>query len=220
MKIIITGATGMAGSEVLRQAINDNGITEMTAIVRKPLTTEHPKLTTIIHKDFMDYSGLQEVFKNNDACLWCLGISQNAVDENQYITITYDYTLAAANAMLQANPFISFLFLSGDGASSDEKSRFLFGRIKGKTENALTRLPFRKLYIARPAGILPANSSASFPFALRLQYLFVRIMRYITPAYVITSVNLAKTLLYIIKNGPDKTIFSFREINDIAKGIN
>src|SRR5437762_3346998 len=100
MKIIVTGATGMVGSEVIRQAILDKDIEEITAIVRKPLDVTHPKLKTVIHQDFMDYLSLMEIFKKNDACLWCLGISQNLVSKEEYYKITYDYTIAAAKDML------------------------------------------------------------------------------------------------------------------------
>ena len=67
MKIIITGATGMVGSEVLRQAIADNDITAITAIVRKPLTISNAKLETVLHHDYLNYSSLTEIFKTHDA---------------------------------------------------------------------------------------------------------------------------------------------------------
>jgi uncharacterized protein YbjT (DUF2867 family) len=219
MKIIVTGATGMVGSEVIRQAIADKDIAQVTAIVRRPLKIQHPKLVTVIHSNYTDYAGLEQLFKDNDACLRCLGISQNAVNEAKYIEITYDYALAGAKAMVEANPAIAFLFLSGEGARSDEKSRVLFGRIKGKTENALLQLPFKKFYIARPAGILPVQKSADFTFALRMQYLLVRVFQYITPQYVITSAKLAKALLHIIKNGAKSTILTYRDINEIARPL-
>jgi uncharacterized protein YbjT (DUF2867 family) len=219
MKIIITGATGMVGSEVVRQALADNAIHQVTAIVRKPLSIDHPKLRTIIHKDFLNYKILADTFRENDACLWCLGISQNQVNEHQYIVITYEYAVAAAKAMLEVNPAISFLFLSGDGANSEEKGRFLFGRVKGRTENALLKMPFKRLFIARPAGIAPVHKTTGLTLTLKLQYFLVGLMKHITPSYVISSVSLAKALLHITKNGSDKTILSYKDLNKIAKKI-
>jgi uncharacterized protein YbjT (DUF2867 family) len=215
MKIIITGATGMVGSEVLRQAIADNDITHVTAIVRRPVDITHPKLQTIIHKDFFDYSNLSEVFKNNDAVIWCLGISQNLVSKEEYIKITYDYTIAAAKEMLQANPNISFLFLSGAGADNTEKTRLLFGRIKGKTENALMQMPFTKLFIARPGAILPVHKQSNLPFIMKLQYSLVRGFAWVKPSMVITSVELSKALLFIVKNYTGKKVITQRELKTI-----
>ena len=147
----------MAGSEVVRQAILNPSISEITLIVRKPLQINHSKIKTVIHSDFLNYESLKNIFANHNACIWCLGISQAQVKEPEYIKITYDFTIAAAKSMLQYNPDITFLFLSGAGADSNEKSKTLFARIKGKAENELKRMSFKQLYIARPGGIRPMH---------------------------------------------------------------
>ena len=219
MKIIITGATGMVGSEVIRQAIADDEITSITAIVRRPLDVSHSKLTTVIHQNFLDYSNLADVFKNNEAVIWCLGISQNQVNKEEYIKITYDYTVAFAKDMLNANPELTFLFLSGAGADNTEKTRILFGKIKGRTENALKQMPIKKLYIARPAGILPVHKPKHLALILRLQYLFVAAFKYITPFYVITSADLAKALLCIVKKNEALQLYERLQLNQIAKQL-
>ena len=216
MNIIVTGATGMVGSEVVRQAIADPDITEITAVTRRPLETSHAKLKTVIHKNFLDYTDLSDVFRSNDACIWCLGISQNQVNKEEYIKITYDYTVAFVRDMVQANPRIGFLFLSGAGADNTERSRFLFGRIKGRTENALMQLPLKRLHIARPAAILPVHRQPNLPFILKLQYSLVTVFKYITPSYVITSVDLARALLYIVKNDPANKIIQHKELKTLA----
>ena len=168
MKIIVTGATGLVGSEVLRQAILDNDIKEITALVRRPIDISHPKIKTVIHSDFLDYSGLEELFKSYDAMVWALGISQTQVNKEQYHIVTYDYTLAAAKAIKKANPDMTFLFVSGGGADSTEKSRTLFAREKGKTENALLKLGLKKTYNVRPAGIKPIHKNPNTSFFNKL----------------------------------------------------
>lgn len=219
MKLIITGATGMVGSEVLRQAIADNEIELITIIVRRPTDITHPKLKTILHQNFLDYSSLENEFKNNDALIWCLGISQNVVSKEEYIKITYDYAVAAAQAVVQSNNALRFLFLSGRGADNTEKTKLLFGKIKGRTENALKQLPFQKLYIARPNAINPIHKPKHLPFILRLQYAMVKLFTYITPSYIINSDDLAKALLYIIKQNAPSQLYNDVQLKQIAKQL-
>ncbi len=126
MKIIITGATGMLGSEVLTQALADDSITKIVALVRRPLAVQHTKLDVILHKDFLNYEGLKDIFKQTDACIWCLGVSQLQVDKEAYAIITHDYTIAAAKAMVAQNPEIKFLFTSGEGSDTTEQSKTIF----------------------------------------------------------------------------------------------
>lgn len=203
MKIIVTGGTGLVGAEVIRQAIIDNDIQEVTAIVRKPLEIEHPKVKTIIHTNYSDYSTLTEVFKQNDAFLWCLGISQSQVSKEEYNAITYDYTIAAAKAMQQTNPAATFLFVSGMGADSTEKSRTLFARVKGKTENELKRLGLKNLYIVRPGGIKPIHKNKNTAFTNKIMIPFFPLLKLLMPSGVITSVELAKVMLHIVKKGTE-----------------
>jgi len=219
MKLIITGATGMVGSEVLRQAITDNEIESITIIVRRPTDITHPKLKTIIHQNFLDYSSLENVFKGNDALIWCLGISQNVVRKEEYIKITYDYTVAAAKAVVHANDELRFLFLSGRGADNTEKTKLLFGKIKGRTENALKQSPLQKLYIARPNAINPVRKPKHLPFILRLQYFMVKLFTHITPSFIINSDELAKALLYIVKKNEPLQLYIDVQLKQIAKQL-
>src|SRR5688500_5419107 len=135
MKVIITGSTGTVGSEVVRQAVADNDIEQVILLARNPADITHHKIKQVTHINFLDYSGLENVFNEADACVWCLGISQTKVNKEDYFVITHDYTVAASKAMITANPSITFLFLCGQGADSSEKSRVRCAIVKGQTEN-------------------------------------------------------------------------------------
>jgi uncharacterized protein YbjT (DUF2867 family) len=215
--IIVTGATGTAGSSVIWQAIADKDIDKITALVRRPLSINHPKLQVIIQKDFLDYSTLTDLFKQSDACIWCLGISQALVSKEEYIKLTYDYTIAAAEAMIKAHPHIFFVFLSGMGADSTEKSSTLFARVKGKTENALQKMPFSKLFIARPGGILPSHPRDNYHFQEKMAIVLVKSMAFILPKLVITSAQLANAMLIMIKYGSDKVIHENKDLHILLK---
>lgn len=217
MKIIVTGATGMAGSEVLRQAILDDGISGIIALARRPLEITHPKIKTLIHQDFLNYDAVAENFKDCDACIWCLGKSQLQVSKAQLTAITYDYAVAAAKTMLAVNPNIHFVFLSGNGADSTEKSNVLFARLKGKTENALLQLGFKKLSLARPDAIWPKHKHRNAPFAYKLAFPFYPLVERFTPSKIIGSVQLAKALLWLAKNPGENNIYENVELRVLGK---
>ncbi|MBW7460053.1 NAD-dependent epimerase/dehydratase family protein [Paenibacillus sepulcri] len=147
----MTGATGFVGGEVLKQALEDSSITGIMTLTRRPLGVTHPKLEDVILQDFLDYSRIKASLKA-DACIWCLGVSQTAVSREEYIKITFDYAVMAARAMFSENPHMRFCFLSGSRADQEEKSRVLYGRIKGRTERELGGLS-PNVYHFRPAFI-------------------------------------------------------------------
>lgn len=215
-RIIVTGATGLAGSEVVRQAILDDGISEITALVRRPLAIQHPKLKIVLHDNYRDYSSLTTLFASHEACVWCLGISQTQVKEDEYIRITYEYVVTAAQAMLGANPAIAFLFLSGAGADSQEKSRILFARIKGKAENNLKRLPFKRLIIARPGGIIPVHAKERPAFFEKVLNPMYPSLGFLFPSLTIDSVDLARAMLYLVKYGSEKTTVGNKALRQAA----
>ena len=216
MKVIIFGATGMAGSEVVRQAIVNPEITDVVAVVRNPLDIEHSKLKTITRTNFLDYTDLMPVFKEVDTCIWCLGISQNLVSKEEYEVITHDYTVKAANAMLAANSAITFIFLSGHGADSKEKSRILFARIKGRTENALKRMNFKELYIARPSSIIPVCPQKNVTLSKKLKVGFNKVLGIIIPSMTITTKQLAQAMLYVAENGYSATVIDNKSLRNLT----
>jgi uncharacterized protein YbjT (DUF2867 family) len=216
MKIIVTGGTGMAGAEVVRQAIADSGITTVIAITRKALEIKHPKIIELVLKDFLDYQAIIPLLAGADACIWCLGISQLQVSKQQYELITFDYTVAGAKAMLNANPSMSFVFVSGDGADPSGKSRTLFARVKGKAEKELQQLGFSKLVIARPGGIRPVHKNKNSPLAYKLLNPFYPLLEILIPSKVINSVQLAKALIYAAKKQTDKTVLENADLKEIA----
>lgn len=217
MKIIITGATGTAGSEVLRQALADPGITDVLVLSRRPLGPVDARFKTALLADFLDYSAIAQQFTGYDACLWCLGISQTEVSKQEYEKITHDYALAAAQAMQVAGENFRFCFLSGRGADSAEKSSILFARVKGKTENALTRLGRPKAWHFRPGYIHPVTALPRRRIERWLAPLTPFFYRFL-PSHIISTIELATAMLSVARHGSSKTILENDDIRELARG--
>ena len=218
MKLIVTGATGVAGSDVIRQAILRDDVTSIVAIVRKPLAVSHPKVTVVIQSDFTDYSGVAESLRTADAWIWCLGIAQSLVTESEYHRITYDFTMAAARAAVAANPKMTFVFLSGQGADSTETSRILFARVKGKTENALKSVGFKSLIIARPVGIIPTTPKPKpWPWYEYVMFPLYPVVKLVLPWLVISSADLANAMMNLVPGSDGVRVVENRELRRVGR---
>lgn len=216
-RLLVTGPTGVAGSACVGHALKDPGVERVTVLARRRLEVEHPKLEVILHSDFQDYSSVRPVFRETDAVLWCLGISQNLVPKDEYERITYDFVVAAAKALAAVNPDAKFCHLSGGGADSKEKSRILFARVKGRAENALNRSGLTDVYHFRPAYIHPPRPREKNQWTERLAYTLAPLMIRVAPSTIIRSDDLARAMIHVAQHGADKRILENRDIQRIAK---
>jgi hypothetical protein len=115
----------------------------------------------VLHDDFLDLSALVDEFRGYDACLFCLGVSSAGMSEEAYRRITYDMTVAAADAMLAAAPTSTFVYVSGAGTDATEKGRVMWARVKGAIENRLAAMPFGAVWLFRPGFIQPKKGVRS-----------------------------------------------------------
>lgn len=160
--IILTGATGTAGSAVLAYALTSPAVSRISILSRRPvkLAENQPKANVIIHKDFEHYpEEVLDQLKGANGCIWAQGISARGMTEDAYTKITIDYPIAAAKAFGGLDGKVNFVYMSGEGADMEEKSSFMFGKIKGRAEKTLLGLqkehPSLKIYNVRPAAINP-----------------------------------------------------------------
>jgi hypothetical protein len=74
MKVIITGATGFIGGEVLGQCIINPSITNIVVLSRRDISAtakESNKVEVIIHENFLEYpDSLLERLGGASACIW------------------------------------------------------------------------------------------------------------------------------------------------------
>jgi uncharacterized protein YbjT (DUF2867 family) len=219
VNVLIFGATGMVGQGVLRECLAAPDVDFVKTIGRTPTNVHHPKLRDLVHAEMWQYEGIDDELSNFDACFFCLGASAAGMSEEKYSHLTIDLTLAAANTLLRLNPNMVFVYVSGAGA--DEKSKVMWERVRGKTENALLALPFKAAYIFRPGMIQPLDGIKSKTPAYRIFYSlakpFLPLLRAAFPDVVVTTAQVGRAMLGVVRKGAPKRILDSKDINTLSR---
>jgi uncharacterized protein YbjT (DUF2867 family) len=219
MKVILFGATGMVGQGVLRECLLDPKVERVLIIGRRASGQQHAKLREIVHADFSDFSTIEAELSGYDACFFCLGVSSAGMAEAAYRLVTYDIALAAARTLVRLNPTMTFIYVSGMGADSSERGRTMWARVKGAAENALLRLPFKAVYVVRPAAIQPLHGIRSRTIWYQAVYAVIwpllSVVRIAFPNYVTTTEQIGRAMIKVARSGAPKPILESRDINAI-----
>ena len=158
MIVLLLGAAGLVGREVLSLLIEDDSIERIHLLSRRSVRYEHPKLKEFINPlDAMKKS--IEDFQV-DAVLCCLETTIKAAgSRDQFRLVDLDYPLDAAK-LAKENQVETFAVITSLGANS--KSIIFYSRVKGELEENLSRVGFKNLHIVRPS-ILVGERKESRP---------------------------------------------------------
>lgn len=216
MRVIITGTTGMIGEGILIECLAHPAITEVLSVSRKPTGKTHPKLKEYIVADFLDLDEDDGKLKGYDACFYCAGISAVGKTEEEYRKITYDTTLHFAK-VLNPNPGMSFVYVSGGGTDSTEKGRMMWARVKGKTENDLAKLPFRQAFGFRIGFVKPTvGQQHVLSYYKYVAWLFP-VIKNLLPFMYNTMKQVAQAMIYVSQNGYERNVIYVKDIRNMSK---
>jgi uncharacterized protein YbjT (DUF2867 family) len=219
MNVLLFGATGMVGQGVLRECLLDPGVASVVSIGRSPTGVSHPKLREILHTDLTNYAPIESELSGFDACFFSLGISSAGLNEEQYSRVTYDITLRAAETLARLNPAMTFVYVSGQGTDSSEHGRIMWARVKGRTENALLRLPFKDAFMFRPGIIVPRFGARSRTALYRIPYTLTRpllpLLLRAFPNHVLTTDEIGRAMIVVARHGAPKPILETRDIRSL-----
>jgi len=219
MNVLLFGATGMVGQGVLRECLLDPGVASVVSIGRSPTGVSHPKLREILHADLTNYAPIESELSGFDACFFSLGISSAGLNEEQYSRVTYDITLRAAETLARLNPAMTFVYVSGQGTDSSEHGRIMWARVKGRTENALLRLPFKDAFMFRPGIIVPRFGARSRTALYRIPYTLTRpllpLLLRAFPNHVLTTDEIGRAMIVVARHGAPKPILETRDIRSL-----
>jgi uncharacterized protein YbjT (DUF2867 family) len=217
MKVMAFGATGMIGQGVLRECLLDPGVERVLAVGRSATGQKHEKLREIVHANLTNYARIASEFAGYDACFFCLGISSAGMSEADYRRVTYDIAIAAARILVDTNPGMTFVFVSGAGSDRTGKSRTMWARVKGEAETAILALPFAGKYVFRPAFVRPEHGIRSRTASYRALYAIARplvpLMSACFPRYFTTTGRVARAMLNVARHGFSKAVLENDDIN-------
>lgn len=215
MKVIITGATGMVGEGVLFECLDNINVTEVLIVGRKHYPINHIKLKELLVPDFSHTETFSKNLEGYDACFYCAGISSVGIKEDEFIRITYDTTLAFAKQLVALNPNMVFNFVSGNRTDSSENGKVMWARVKGKTENALMKLPFRDQYNFRPAIMKATKGQRNVKTIYKI---LSPIISPFFPQKTLSLKQVGQAMINSVLRGYSKKILEVDDIEQLAKG--
>ena len=147
----IAGATGLVGTQLLAQLLEDPGVTSVNALVRRPVAFVDPKLHEVM-TDFERPESLRPHLAV-DAVFCALGTTlKRAGSQEAFRKVDYTYPLSLAT-QAEAAGARQFSIVTAVGA--DVRSRVFYSRVKGELEEALRKLSFPQgLHLFHPSLLL------------------------------------------------------------------
>ena len=217
MRIIITGSSGMVGEGVMLVCLSHPKVSKVLIINRKPSGFTHPKLTELIVQDFSKIAQFASSLKEYDACFFCAGVSSVGMTEDTFTKATYDFVVPFAKFLSEINPNMVFNYVSGTGTDSTEQGKVMWARVKGKTENALQKLPFKGQYNFRPGFMKPVKGQQNLKGIYRVISPLYPIFATFTPNFTSTLEDLGLAMIDSVELGYKQPNIEVRDIKKMAK---
>ncbi|RXM38255.1 nucleoside-diphosphate sugar epimerase [Chryseobacterium sp. CH21] len=217
MKIIITGATGLVGEGVLLVCLENPEVTEVISISRKPINHKHNKLKELVVKDFSEIKNYASELSGYDACFFCAGSSSVGETEETFTRKTYDFVITFAETLSKINASMTFIYVSGNRTDSTEQGKVMWARVKGRTENALLKLPFKAVYNFRPGFMRPVKRQKNVRFIYRI-FDAISPLWYLTfPNWICTMEEVGLAMIHCVSKGYPKAVLEVKDIKISAR---
>jgi len=214
MNVILTGATGMVGEAVLLECLDNPAVERVCSVSRRPCGRTHPKLIELHVPDFRDLGAVETKLSGYDACFYCAGISSVGMSEAEYIATTYDAPLAFASTLSRLNPEMTFVHVSGAHTDGTEQGKVMWARVKGRAENALTRLPFKGVYNFRPSLMKPTPGQKRVKGGYWLIRILYPLLNVFFPGMPLR--DLARAMINAVRFGAPKQVLEVADMRQLA----
>ena len=201
--VIIAGATGLVGREILDGLLADRTVVAVHSLGRRPPAIAHPKLTAHV----VDFAALPALPCADEVYLALGTTIKVAGSQAAFRAVDHDANLAVATAALAAGARKAGL-VSAMGA--DARSTVFYSRVKGELENALAQMPFDRLAIARPSMLVGNREALGQPTRRGEEWASAigKVLGFLIPANYkpIEAAAVARALLRAVPSGKGTTV--------------
>jgi uncharacterized protein YbjT (DUF2867 family) len=214
---ILVGASGLIGTSLLEQLLEDKEFKKIKIIVRKAISLTHPKLEQIV-VDF-DHLDKYSEFITGDVAFCTLGTTiKTAGSKNAFSKVDYTYVLNFAE-IAKRNGTSRFLVVSSLGVNENGGNFYL--TVKRDMENSLKKLQFSSLIIIRPSMLLGKRSefrlgeNAGKILMKALRFLFIgKLKKY----RAIDAIVVARAMIKLSKTELENvSVFESDRLQEIGK---
>ena len=130
---------------------------------------------------------------------------------------TYTLTMHMAEILSRQNPGMTFCYVSGAGTDSTEKGRLNWARVKGKTENDLMKLPFKKVFAFRPGFMLAEKDAKNVPVVYTVFKFLYTPLRALFPSFVSTLKEVGIAMINSVIYGYEKSVLEVKDFVALSK---
>ncbi|EOW6512266.1 NAD(P)H-binding protein [Cronobacter malonaticus] len=149
-RVLITGASGLVGSHLLRMLVDEPRVTSIIAPTRRPLRVTMHKVENPCDPQLSDV--LTQLNAPLDIVFCCLGTTRREAGSKAAFILA-DYTLVVDTSLAGLRLGAKhMLVVSALGANPN--SPFFYNRVKGEMETALKAQGWPRLTIARPSLLI------------------------------------------------------------------
>lgn len=211
----LIGATGLIGSQILQQLIDDADFRKIKVLVRRPFKFVHPKIE-LIQLDFGDEVAYQAAIAGSDVVFCSVGTTLKQVNSDMvaYRKIDYDIPVNAARFCV-ATGCPKFLLVSSIGANSQSSNFYL--KLKGEVEEKVGSLGIPSVAVFRPSMLL--GERAEFRLGEKVGQALMGVLGFMIPKpyKAIDVKTVAKAMITVAKNEtPGLDFYTYAEMLSLA----
>jgi len=218
MRILLTGATRMVGTAVLRMLKADAAVTEVLVVGRRPCGAAEGKVRELLVDDIAAVEAIDDAALSGlDGCIWAIGVSSMGMTEEAYAEVTETLTLRWARRLLALNPTMGFCYCSAGGADGNT----MWARVRRRVEGPLQTMGFARVGCVRPGIISPIpgfrHRVALFDVGLRLFGPLFRLLVVAVPGYATSWERLGRAMIRVVKGEADRFVLESSDINRLGR---